>query len=359
MSTSRNDTTVTKAAIQLNLTAAGWTVLAMIVAAVFLSASRRIAIGFLIPMAAAVAIDLFLSWQIISRRTVAITPTRSVVYRPDGIPLRVTASGPSMPLRVMVTAGVAEYTFGMAEESASIELDAAHTAVADFVRSDTSCSVFGLAFAHRWQTHLVPMMHWAPAPSLTRLATPEAVDEVAHLREYVPGDRMSRVSWATTARTGRMHVRSAGAGHEEFVVVVNLGHMHGTPGDGALATGEVPAAAAAAATERPNIALLEGTLQLAATLVSQLLEDGHQVRMVTTELRADYLDELRRSAVEDPRLDPVMPSDSFADPRVVDRYVSDEDDLARRLSLAEVGPPMGWSYGTYVDISMLGIRTLP
>lgn len=348
---------VTKAAIQLNLTAAGWAVIAMIGAAVFLSASRRLAIGFLIPMAAAVAIDLFVSWQVLSRRTVSVTPTRTVVHQPDGIPLRIAATGPATPIRVLVSTRMGDEIVAVTSEAETLEWRAAHPWFIDHLRTNTSCSMFGLALAHRWQTHVVPVLHWAPAPRPERLTTPEAIDEVAHLREYVPGDRMSRVSWATTARTGRMHVRSAGAGHEEFTVVLNLGFTDGAVGESA-AVAQAPGTAANNPTARPMVGVLNDTLEIAATLVSQLLEDGHNVRLLTTELSTEYLDTRRVAVIEDPRLTPKELDPADFEPTVVDRFVTDDDDLARRLALAEVGPSLT-PYGSYVEVSLLGIRTLP
>ncbi|MCP4084969.1 MAG: DUF58 domain-containing protein [Actinomycetia bacterium] len=48
-------------------------------------------------------------------------------------------------------------------------------------------------------------------------------DETARLREYVPGDRFSRVSWSATARTGQLFVTDHGPGDQEILVVLDLG----------------------------------------------------------------------------------------------------------------------------------------
>lgn len=359
MLTDGHDPAVTKAPVQLNLTAAGWAVVVMIVASAFISASSRIAVGFLIPLAAAVFIDVFLSWHFLTERTVSITPSRTVAHRPDGIPLRVRAGGPERPIRVTVTfRGGVDQVFGMLDEPVTIEMAAARTGVVNYLRSDTSCTVFGLGTARRWQTHSIPMLHWAPAPSSTRLTTPDAIDEVARLRAYVPGDRMSRVSWPITARTGQMYVRAAGEGYEEFVVVINLGPSEGSVGEGALV--EAAQKNSAQKNSAPfTEASLESTLELASTLVSQLLEDGHQVRLVTVELDDDAHENLRHVAIDNPRLPAVLPAGTPMELAVVDRYVVDEDDLARRLARAEPATELTWPYGSWVDVSRLGVRTLP
>jgi uncharacterized protein (DUF58 family) len=343
-----------QAPVQLNLTAAGWAVVVLAVASVFIASTSRIAIGFLIPLVAAVIIDVALSWYYVTDRSLSIVPSRTVVYRPDGIPLRVTASGPDRPINVTVTfRGGVEQRFAVADEPVIINLPATRTGVVTYVRSATVCTVLGLGLARRWQTHSLPMLHWAPGPSLDRLTTPAAVDEVARLRAYVPGDRMSRVSWPITARTGQMHVRAAGDGYEEFIVVVNLGPTEGPAGEGAII-----ASAQAAATPLTEEAL-ERTVTLAATLVAQLLEDGHQVRLVTTELADEAHDALRQAAIANPRLPPVIPDGSVMELGVVDSYVMDDDDLARRLARAEPAGVMTWPYGSWVDVSRLGVRTLP
>ena len=345
---------VTDAPIQLNLTTAGWAVVITIVASIFISAMNRLAVGFLIPVAAAVIIDVVLSWHFLGERSVSITPSRTVALQPDGIPLRVTATGPDRPIRVTVTfRGGVDQTFGMLDEPVTIDLPATRTGAVNYLRTATVCSVFGLGIARRWQTHSLPMLHWAPTPRPERLTTPEAIDEVARLRSYVPGDRMSRVSWPITARTGEMHVRSAGEGYEEFVVLVNLGATSGEPAEGSV----VPTAMSSS--DGVSEPMLEQTLELAATLVSQLLEDGHQVRVVTAELPDEIHDELRQAAINNPRLPAVLPDSSTRDAVIRDRYVTDEDDLARRLARAEPAANMSWPYGSWVDVSRLGVRTLP
>ena len=345
---------VVRAPIQLNLTAAGWAVMVLSVAAIFIASTSRIAVGFLIPLVAAVITDVALSWYFVNDRSVSIAPSRTVIHRPDGIPLRVTASGADHPVSVTITfRGGVEQRIAIRDEAVTIELPASRTGVVTYLRSSTVCTVLGLGLARRWQTHPMPMLHWAPAPDQARLTTPAAVDEVARLRAYVPGDRMSRVSWPITARTGQMHVRAAGDGYEEFVVVVNLGPTEGPEGEGALID---PAAATTAALTED---VLERTVTLASTLVTQLLEDGHQVRLITTELAAEAHDALRDAAMTNPRLPAVVPAGSAMELGVIDSFVVDEDDLARRLARAEPSGVMSWPYGSWVDVSRLGVRTLP
>lgn len=341
------------APIQVNLTAAGWAVIVLAVASIFVASTSRVAIGFFIPLVAAVITDVALSWYFVNDRKVSIMPSRTVVHRPDGIPLRVTASGPEHPVNVSITfRGGIEQGVAVNDEPVMVNLPAKRTGAVSYLRSSTVCTVLGLGLARRWQTHSLPMLHWAPAPDPGRLTTPSAVDEVARLRAYVPGDRMSRVSWPITARTGEMYVRAAGDGYEEFVVVVNLGQAEGPIGEGAVVD---PAQEQAGFTEE----VVEQTVALAATLVTQLIEDGHQVRLVTAELATETHELLRRAAIDNPRLPAKLPAGTVMQLGVVDRYVVDEDDLARRLARAEPTNVMTWPYGSWVDVSRLGIRTLP
>lgn len=341
---SQDDRSVVRAPIQLNLTAAGWAVVALLVASLFMAATSRLAVGFMVPLFVAVVADLLLSWHALSERHVSIAAMRTVAHRPDGIPLRISLSGPRRPIRIDVSfrGGIDEQVV-IEDGSGTANLRAQHTGVTTHVRCSATCTLLGLGIARRWQANVVPMLHWAPAPSTVRLEAPTAIDEVARLRTYEPGDRMSRVSWPITARTGQLHVRAAGEGYEEYVVVVNLEQATVT------STGGLDTLA------------LETTLELAATLVTQLLEDGHQVRLLTTQVDVRVHDEIARAARDNPRLPPVLPdgaSGSLA-AAVVDGYVTGEDELARRLALAEPGDPISWPYGTWVDVSSAGIRSLP
>ena len=319
---------VSKAPIQLNLTAAGWVIILMMVASLFISGTARIAIGFLIPLGAAIVIDLYLSWFFLSRQSVSLIASRSVATDPDGIPLRISSVGGNRPVRVTLAfpQGV-EHAIGLVDSTETIELQQQHSGATDFVRVNVNCTVLGLSTAHRWQTHSVSMLHWAPGADTGRIPTPDAIDEVARLREYVPGDRMSRISWPVTARTGQMHVRASGVGQEEITLIVNPGETEPT----------------------------ETTMRLAVTLGSQLLEDGHQVRMVTTELDPDHRSALKRAAVDNPRLAPE--SETTPQLVVVDRSLTDEEDLIRRVALASAGPIITWPFAGAVNISPAGIES--
>ena len=96
---------ISRAPIQFNLTAAGWAVIVMIVAAVFMSSSSRLAVGFLIPLAAALPIDMFLSWHVLSRRSITVVPSRTVALKPDGI---VLSPGPCTPNEAGISMAVIE-----------------------------------------------------------------------------------------------------------------------------------------------------------------------------------------------------------------------------------------------------------
>ena len=323
---------VAKAPIQLNLTAAGWVVVAMMVVSVFISGTARIAIGFFVPLSAALIIDLYLSWLNLSRQSVSLLASRHTAESPAGIPLRVASTGGTRPVRVtMAFPGGEDHVVGLHDETETIQLRHRDSGATDFVRVNINCTVLGLSTAHRWQTHSMAMLHWAPAPETDRIPTPDALDEVARLREYVPGDRMSRVSWPVTARTGQMHVRASGVGHEEITLIVNPG-----PAD-------------------PTHAGPARAMQLATTLASQLLEDGHQVRMVTTELDPEHRSALRQAAVNDPRSAPEVPAPTLT---IVDQFLTDEQDVLRRIALAQPGPVITWPFPGAVNISSTGIESL-
>ena len=71
--------------------------------------------------------------------------------------------------------------------------------------------------------------------------------EFDDIREYRPGDRPRRIHWRTSARTGRLHVRTTYADNDtEVVLLVDaFGNLPGSP-DGSL-TRTVRAAASIAA----------------------------------------------------------------------------------------------------------------
>ena len=192
------------------------------------------------------------------------------------------------------------------------------------------------------------MLHRAPGPDGETGVHVEAVDELTRLREYVPGDRMGRISWPTTARTGRLHVRAEGLGDDEVTVVVDLG------GDLLAFVGDVHQA--------------DVVLERAATVVDELLRRGATVRLVTYSMRRKFFDEERDAALRRPGLvgrtnlqvhpDSVPTLGGAAAGEIVSNLVSDRTELTRRLSMAEHHPAMPHPAPPYVLVDPTGVRTV-
>ncbi|GLZ28951.1 hypothetical protein Lesp02_11410 [Lentzea sp. NBRC 105346] len=82
--------------------------------------------------------------------------------------------------------------------------------------------------------------------------------DLVGLREYVPGDDLRRLHWATSARTGTLMVREdADPARPHLAVLLD---------DGAY----------------PSADAFEHAVEVAASLVSSALEDGHPVHLLTT-----------------------------------------------------------------------------
>ncbi|MEU5692143.1 DUF58 domain-containing protein [Actinosynnema sp. NPDC020468] len=84
--------------------------------------------------------------------------------------------------------------------------------------------------------------------------------DLVGLREYVPGDDLRRLHWATSARTGTLMVREDADPARPHLTVVLDDH----------------------APSHPDPARFEEAVEVAASLVAVAVADGHPVRLVTS-----------------------------------------------------------------------------
>ena len=103
----------------------------------------------------------------------------------------------------------------------------------------------------------------APTTVISSLRLPflAAADDISQIREYVPGDRFSRVNWPATARTTTLHVREEAPLLDEVVVVLLL-----------TSKSEVPAL--------QRTARLTACLSLTRNVLEEVLEQGRPLRLV-------------------------------------------------------------------------------
>lgn len=370
MPTEASNSGTHRSPIQLRPTPAGAAVLAALALAVYAGLSARVAIGFFVPLVGLLVADSLLSRGILNRRPVTLRPVRTVAASPGRLTFNAEAPPGDHPLRLalapmgLLDDEVKPVPLPADEQLVMLEMGDGLAAATTHVRYSTSASVFGLAWARQWTAQMTPLLHRAPAPAEVDIEVPQAVDELAQLRAYVPGDRFSRVSWPATARTGELHVRSAGIGLEEIVVVVNLGDKAG-----ATVPGVYFRDASNGGLQVPMLVCQQVTEQASAVLAA-LLGQGHEIRLLTTNIDNSFHDRARDLAIENPRKHPRL-NVSFTDDRtllvdgrplplaVCDAVVTDHDDIIRRLALAESGPAISWHGGPHLEIGPDGARQLP
>ncbi|QFZ24668.1 DUF58 domain-containing protein [Saccharothrix syringae] len=98
--------------------------------------------------------------------------------------------------------------------------------------------------------------------------------DLVGLREYVPGDDLRRLHWATSARTGTLMVREDADPARPHLAVVLDDHAEGYP----------------------DAARFEDAVEVAASLVTAAIAEGHPVRLLTSSGAVDV--ELPAGAVE-------------------------------------------------------------
>jgi len=342
---------VSKLKVQFRPTIAGWFVLGAAAFAILQANDSRLAIGMFPALIVAVVADMFLSRKLVRDRRAAVTPIRLISTADAGIAFRAEVPAGShavtltlSPLQVhdVLPAPVVV----MADEtSAILEAGKGYSRHRRFVRWCSSATYIGLVWAHRWEAAAVPPVFRGP-DDVGDLDLSGIVTSVDQIREYVPGDRMSRVSWTATARTGQMHVRSEAVGSDEVVVVLDLarhGHEHTV-----LRSGEI---------DEDTGALYQALVthvNLTALVCRSSLRRGYPVRLITMQLPEAYYTLERDRALEspsessEPTLHSTVSGDVLIDgeligqPVLVDDLVFDETDVTRRLAMAEPVGTVSW-----------------
>jgi uncharacterized protein (DUF58 family) len=115
----------------------------------------------------------------------------------------------------------------------------------------------------------------------TERKTPFTTSSVSGIRDYVPGDAYNRISWASTARTGRLMVKEFDHDPSSDVwIVLDLDRQHSVRavrplGIAANRAGEWPVEAWLDATE-------EYAVTVAASLTHRCLDQGRSVGLIST-----------------------------------------------------------------------------
>ena len=274
--------------------------------------------------------DGALAWWRLRRIRIDITLLRSVAGPPDPLTCSIAALGATVPVTVALLAGqrVAGrvlITPGTGPVRASFRYAQPHRR--NYLDYRIVISTIGLAVARRDELVVVEsgVFQGPPTAVIDELDPPLArvEPELERLREYVPGDRWSRISWSALARTGGLHVRQEDPVVDELVVVVDL------------APNLIPAAGMPVdvATQ------LTRTLGLAAAVVTDALARTVPVRLVTYEPPPRVFDlELdiaaRRVDARQPK--PERLSAAEAAGSMVDEPVADVTEMQRRLAVADV-----------------------
>lgn len=313
-----------------------------------MSSSTIVAIGFFVPLLGLMILDYGFSALTIRHRPVSINVVRRHAESPnEKLTFTATAPAGQAALRLLIrrVGPLSEdgdfVTLQPDETSTGLALDSHIARAGHHVRYRVDVTFLGLVWARRWETQETAETYIAPGPGTAVHTSPLAADELSHIREYVPGDRMSRVSWTTTARTGQLHVRAESLGDDEITVVLNLG---------------------------PNYNDVDGSraaLSNCATVVTELLAQGRTVRLVTASIVPKlFLDELE-AALTTPSLTPraalkvtagVMPElDGQPAVHLLSEVVTDRLHLNRRLAYAEHHPAMPMPSGPHLAVTAEGV----
>lgn len=168
------------------------------------------------------------------------------------------------------------------------------------------------------------------------LPTVTSREDLSILREYVPGDRMSRVNWAATARTTTLHVRDVGGSDDEIVIVLVICPVANTYSREAL------------------IAAITLALVETRSLGEQILALGRPLRLVTTEAPET---QAKLAQAQARTIQPKLPAPGQADHFiVVDAAVTDDYELLRRLAITEPAFDEPSVHGPHIRVSLDGIE---
>lgn len=305
-----------------------------------------VALAPILVVAILIIIDAFVSMRAVQRcsfepelhTTVAMPPERITVD------LHVT-NGPAM----LLAPGEFSLTDQLSHED-TIRVDAGipvvrvmapigHTTAKKYFRWVMSHSSLGFITAYRGDTAILDTVLSRGPDVAERTALIEGIDEIGRIREYTTGDRWSRVSWPTTARLGELHVRdSAPSDQADTVVVIDLGTIEEF---------------AAAGRDFHDLTV---ALSYAAAIGLELLDAGVSIRLISSEPPESFFALERATLVVDPKV--IASREISAHEHIGqmhDEFVSDRDELIRRLSLADVGP-VSPPAGPHIRISLDGIE---
>jgi len=303
---------------------------------------QRIAVGFMVPILGAAVVDAVLGARTIAGRQVRITPVRSLAADPDVITFQVAGDSGSGPARLLISPMQEDepaLSVALPDDGAAttVAWAAGTPYVAYAVRHLIESSRFGLVLARRYTVTELPAGVWRIGPAIEPTGDePPTGTELTRLREYLPGDRMSRVAWPTTARTGRLHVRSESPDADDAVVVVDCGET-------------APEA--------------EAALCFAAGVIGRMLDQGLLVRLITRTHRGFYEGLAERMLAAPARSPEAVRSEvhnqSGPALNVVDAWVGTREEMIRRLATAEFGPPLPAPAGPHLRIDATGATAAP
>lgn len=344
----------TRGTVRLHPTATARVVAGACLGLLVMAMLHRTAIAFVPVLAAAMVVDAIASQRHLARRHVTVSPLATSVMSPDPLMLIVDGGGTGRGLLFepdpISDADGAQGASLLEAKLTRVPIHWTQPRAKRWVRYRLAVSYFGLVEARRYEVaDFGAPVFLAPSPTVTRNRQLLAPDPAGQLREYVPGDRPSRISWATTARTGQLHVRDTVIGSAEATVVINLGF------DGRSFT-EMLSSAAGAPTDSSQV-LLTGavttTLQMAATVIQDFLDQGAVVDVWSQRLSPQYVVRELERATEAVDSRPTPPEDTTVEPAT--QAVSDSISLIECLALAEIGPDLVPS-GPHVEVSLDGIR---
>ena len=299
--------------------------------------------GFFIPLVLVAVADGFESRRLMLNNGFDVHARRAQASAPQLVELSLTANAGLAPLHVTPLQHpgnvrfAAEPLFISAGQGAqSVPVTNGWVPIAmGYTKFELSMSAFGFIEARQMAVFTPPRtMGQVPAfDPVDKTLTAIANDDVGRIREYVPGDRRSRVSWVTTARTGSLHVRDTSV--EEFgqvEVIVEVERLRKTTGGRGSQL---------------------KTLSLAGGVVTNFLDQGMTVQLHTIELAPAFYREQVEAQLADLWSEPSLEE---AHPYVtVKGAVSSRSELIRRLSLAQAGrvprPP-----GPRIEIDSRGWR---
>lgn len=317
-------------------------VLAIGLLVAWVAPQQRIAVGFIVPILGAAVADAVLGARTLAARVVRISAVRSLAAAPDVITFQVASDPGAGPARLLIgpmQEGEPAIHVSLPTEGATttVAWAAGSPYVAFAVRHLIESTRFGLVVARRHTVTELPAGAWRIGPPVGLTAdVPPAGEDLARLREYLPGDRMSRVAWPTTARTGQLHVRSETMDTDDVVVLVDCGE---------------------------TAAEAETALRFAAGVIGRLLDQGLLVRLIT-RTHDGFYEAVAERMLAAPARSPQavlheVQSLSGPAPNVVDAWVGTREDMIRRLATAEFGPPLPAPAGPHLRVDATGASAGP